>query len=113
MAEKKNIEFNNGFVTALGLFYGHLSQFKDDRQGSEGDSSIYAAADHLFDMVIPENISKPLRDRIQKFRDDILEVRLKHITIDEAYRYFERCKQILISIDREFFGLLDTEVNYG
>ena len=59
------VEFNNGFVTALGLFYGH-SMNKLGRPGEDCSLVLYAATDHLYDIEYPENISSELKERVKE-----------------------------------------------
>jgi hypothetical protein len=97
-------EFNNGFITALALFYAH--RFRDSIPELDWDRRVYAGSDHLLDIEIPENLKPELRDEIKKFVDDVLSRRnddtCKGLV---AERLFDRCLNILVSLDRELFGL--------
>jgi len=89
------VEFNNGFVTALCLFYAHR----------ENDFGIYGAADHLYDIEYPENLDSYLRRKIQRFVDNVFEVRLKRISSEKAEKLFERCLELIMEIDKKHFNL--------
>jgi hypothetical protein len=106
---KKEVEFNNGFVTALTLFYGHYWQ------GAYGETDhgvrIYPASDHLFDIEYPKNLDPELRRKVEKFVKDVLSVRLKDISRAEEERLFNRCLEILKLIDKKHFKL-KVRVNY-
>jgi len=107
----RKIEFNNGFVTSLALFYGHLERnwSSEDKR----DFSIYGASDHLYDIQYPKGLDKKLKGKIEKFRDDVFKVRLEHITKEDADKLFERCKKLLMEIDRKQFKLKRVVVYYG
>ena len=101
----KDIEFNNGFVTALALFYGHRLQFQESSKIAGHDMRIYGAADHLFDLEYPKGISDRLKRKISEFIRDVLTVRLENITLQEGDKLFDRCLQLLEDIDKETFEL--------
>jgi hypothetical protein len=108
----KDIEFNNGFITALALFYHHRGQFKEAEDVIQRDMSIYAGSDHLFDLEYPTNIPEELKNKIEDFRRRVLEVRMADISKQHAYRLYEECKELLIEIDEKVFGL-KVVVNYS
>jgi len=97
------VEFNTGFVTALALFYGHRHQI----QGTPliRDLRIYGAADHLFDMEIPEQLDEKLKKRIERWRSKVISLRLKHLTWEEGNKLFDECLQILKALDRQYWSL--------
>jgi hypothetical protein len=101
---KKEIEFNNGFVTALALFYGHYSQ-EPPKYESEYGVRIYPASDHLIDIEYPKNLDPELRRKVEKFVKDVLSVRLKDISRAEEERLFIRCLELLKLIDKKHFKL--------
>jgi len=104
------VEFNNGFVTALALFYGHREDISASRILGQ-DTRIYPASDHLCDIEYPENLDKDLKKKIEEFVKDVFEVRLKKISINEGSDLFDRCKDLLMEIDEKCFGL-KVVVNY-
>ena len=109
---KREIEFNNGFVTALALFYGHREQFQRASNIVGHDLRVYGASDHLFDIEYPKALDETLERKIRRFVDDVLKVRLKpDSTNDETDKLFERCKDLLKEIDEKCFGL-KVEVYY-
>lgn len=110
---EREIEFNNGFVTALGLFYGHRhrEQFRKTSKIEGYDVRIYGASDHLYDIEYPKSLNKTLKQKIQKFVSDVFKVRLEDITAEQADKLFERCKDLLKEIDEKCFGL-NVEVYY-
>ena len=102
------VEFNNGFITALTLFYGHLASFR-----TSPDLVLYAATDHLYEIEYPDNISAELKDEIMRFVDYAFSYRMRYdVTREEVFEVFDQCKNILIKIDNEVFGLT-VEANYS
>ena len=86
-------EFGKGFSYCIGLFLMHA-----ERYGDENDYRLWfnGAADHLYDLIIPDKLSKKLQNRIKKWQDKCLQWRLDDYTkkdklwaIDEA-KYFLR-----------------------
>lgn len=107
------VEFNNGFVTALALFYAHsMDRMTLDDKVDTASLSLYGASDHLFDMVIPDSIDDGLRERIEAFRTYVLSVRLSRIPRKEVLKIFDDCSKLIQEIDSKVFGL-EVEVNYG
>lgn len=105
-------EFNNGFVTALGLFYGH-SMNPSIRDKQSAHLVLYGATDHLADIEYPENISQELKEKISNFVDLAFSYRLSWDTpINDIYSIFEACREILKQIDEEVFGL-EVEITHG
>jgi len=96
------ISYNNGFITALALFYAHrqepfLQFFRDDR--------LYGASDHLLEMDVPETLSSELKARIEGFRREVLSKRVAELGQAEVEKLFEECLNILKALDKEVFGL--------
>jgi hypothetical protein len=106
----KDVEFNNGFVTALALFYGHYSQ-EPPKYESEYGVRIYPASDHLIDIECPKNLDPELRRKVKKFVRDVFSVRLKDISREDEEILFKRCLEILKLIDKKYFKL-KVKVNY-
>ena len=102
---KEGPEFNNGFITALALFYGHRSQWEDLSKKLGNDMRIYPASDHLIDIEYPTNISKELREEIEAFVSDTVKLRFSQFNLKVGNSIFDRCKKILRQIDEEIFGL--------
>ena len=105
------VEFNNGFVTALALFYGHREQFREASKIVGYDMRIYGASDHLINIEYPLEIPENLKERIKAFVSWVFSLRLERPTVDEGNRIFDTCKDILKEIDEKIFGL-KVEVNY-
>jgi hypothetical protein len=108
----REIEFNNGFVTALALFYGHREQAFEARTNIIlHDLRIYCASDHLLDLEIPENISIQLKRKIKSFIRRVLSKRLESISWKEGDKFFDECADLLKEIDQEIFNL-KVQINY-
>lgn len=110
----REIEFNNGFVVALALFYGHGERFINASNLVGHDLRINGASDHLFDIEYPRNLDVKLKEKIQKFVKDVLKVRRRftNVSMEETNELFDRCKNLLREIDEVCFGL-NVEVHYG
>jgi hypothetical protein len=107
------VEFNNGFVTALALYYAHsMDDNLLDNKSVNASLVNYAASDHLYDIEIPESISSELRDRIQNFVDYVFSQRLERPSRQEVFKMFEDSRGLLMDIDKEVFGL-KVEVIHG
>jgi hypothetical protein len=114
-------EFNNGFITAIALFVQHKNQIshlmRDDKGKVKSDMRLYAAADHLYEMEIPKNssinISRNLRIKIIKWRDDVFHHRMDFFedTIITD-RLFKEGEDILASIDEEIFKTKQVKMHY-
>jgi len=99
----EEIEFNNGFVTALGLFYGHRQPFHPP---TGQDFRLNGATDHLAEMEYPKTIDKELKTKIEKFREDAFARRYDFdIPANEVVELFDRCYKLLMEIDKIYFGL--------
>jgi hypothetical protein len=101
---RKEVEFNNGFVTALALFYGHYFQWQESNKIFE-DMRIYPATDHLLDIEYPKNLDPEVKKKVQEFVRDVLSVRLSNISREEGEKFFRRCIELLKLIDEKCFGL--------
>jgi len=107
-----DIEFNSGFVTALGLFYGHREQFRRLRKEEFGDNRIYAASDHLYALEYPEGLDDEVKEKVSAFTDFVFSKRLERISWKEGDEIFEDCRNLLALIDEKVFGL-KVIINYG
>jgi len=109
--ESPEVEFNNGFVTALTLFYGHREQFNEAAlRATNHDLRIYAACDHLFDIQIPKCLSRGLKRKVRKFVKTCLSKRLERLSFEEGNQLFDQALELIKKIDKECFEL-DVVVN--
>ena len=104
MRRSLEVEFNNGFVTALALFYAHAYQLREARFKGRWALALHAATDHLLEMEIPSSLPPKLRERVERFREEALAHRYE-ADDETALRLFEECLEILKRIDEEVFGL--------
>jgi hypothetical protein len=109
----KKSEFGQGLTYCLGLFLAHEERYINDKRmyessGIETHSAVaiwfYGAGDHLFDMVIPDNLSNNLKKRLSKFQNKVLEWRLpmdkKNIATEKnLFWAIEEAKELLRLID--------------
>ncbi len=111
----RDIEFNNGFITALGLFYGHREQWRELRRKERKefrDQRIYGASDHLYDIEYPEGLDDEVKEKVSAFTDFVFSKRLEDTSWEEGDRIFEDCRNLLALIDKKVFGL-DVVIQYG
>jgi hypothetical protein len=100
----EGVEFNNGFVTALALFYAHAYQIQGARFKGRWALVLHAATDHILEMDIPSNLSPKLRERVERFRERALAHRFE-ADDETAQELFKECLEILKLVDEEVFGL--------
>jgi hypothetical protein len=100
----EEVEFNNGFVTALALFYAHAYQLRETQFEGKWSLVLHAATDHLLQMDIPESLPEELRRRVEEFRRWALAHRYE-ADDETALRLFEECLEILKEVDEKVFGL--------
>jgi hypothetical protein len=100
----EEVEFNNGFATALALFYAHAYQAQGASFKGRWALVLYAATDHLLQMDIPSNLPEKLRRRVEEFRERALARRFE-ADDETAQELFKECLEILKRIDEEVFGL--------
>lgn len=102
--QKKELEFNNGFVTAIALFTQHKHQFRELREIHRSDLRLYAATDHLYDIELPEHLPKKLAMKIGKARAKAFNNRMDNTkdwkVADNIFKEFE---DILKAIDEHYF----------
>lgn len=104
----REINANNGFVTALGLFYGHHMEVP--KMGEDYSTIIYCAREHLNDIEYPQNLSPTLKANIEFFVDYVSRYADKSfVSKERTYTIFNICKKLLMMIDETVFGL-DVEV---
>jgi hypothetical protein len=103
-------EFNNGFITALALFYAH--RFKRIKGAGGEDYRIHAGSDHLLRIEIPDSLPDELKNELTEFVRKVISRRYDFtISEGEIEFLFEWCIDILIKLDKAIFGL-DVVVNY-
>jgi len=84
-------DFGKGFTYCIGLFLKHAER--------NGVLWFYAAADHLFDLQIPENFV--LKEECELWRNKCLELRLKKCTEEDKAWAIEQAQKFLMEWDRQ------------
>lgn len=107
----RKIEFNNGFVTALSLFYGHRFQFEEASKIVGHDMRIYGATDHLYNIEFPKRLPRRIKKLYGKFHGHCFTVRLENIKIEEGNQIFSECLEVIKAIDRHYF-VKNVKVHY-
>lgn len=106
----RDIEFNNGFVTALALFYGHRERQRYTKMTH--DFRLDGAKDHLYDLEYPKKLDKNLKRKIKRFAKHVFQVHYAESFTttnpersNEIDKLFEKCASLLKEIDETCFGL--------
>jgi len=94
------VDCNNGFITALALFYGHRSDVVNKK--IEG---LAVAIDHLKEIQLPKDLSPRLAKRILAFRTKAFYSAFNNVSREEQLEIFDECVKLLKAIDRKYFGL--------
>lgn len=102
-------EFGKGFTYCIGLFLMHYERMKEYKKlysyEDVKESAIYGvwfngAADHLFDLEVPENISKEFKHRILKWKAICIQHRLAIPKEEDFLWSIKEAKEILIEWDK-------------
>lgn len=79
MTPRKTSEFGKGLTYCLGMFLAHAERLSDYKRIAEKTPfSDYpqlwfnAAADHLYELVIPEGLPEKLRKKLKRFQKKVL-----------------------------------------
>jgi hypothetical protein len=99
------VEYNNGFLTALMLFYAHRYWPRVEYGPVEYDFRIHGGSDHLLDIQIPESLDDDLKSRVRAFVGKVLSLRYADMSRDEADKIFNECLEIMKELDRWLFSL--------
>lgn len=97
-------EFGRGYAYNLGLFLAHSDRIKEYNNMSNGASLWFnGAADHLFELEIPEIFSPSRKEEIKKWRDICLKFRLdlsNKCTFNEVSKAIQYAKDLLREWDQ-------------
>jgi hypothetical protein len=98
-------EFGQGFTYCLALFLMHVNmEIVNELRKPNGilnDWSIWfnGAADHLYEMEIPENLPEELKGKCEGFRDQCIDWRLTLATKEDYNWAIEKALEILREYD--------------
>ena len=92
--QKEEIEFNNGFLTAIGLFLAH-ERDEWHRENKTRSLTLYGATDHLYGLEVPKNLPKGIKDRIKEAVRIAFNYRLENPSKEEVKLVFVEFKNIL------------------
>jgi len=113
MKSKSTSEFGKGLCYNLGLFLAHAErEIQSSKEGMSVALWFNGAGDHLFDLVIPPDFPKELRDRLIKFQGRVLSNRNSFFDIElpksEQTECLQEAKDLLRAIDN-FHGIKTEE----
>lgn len=104
--DKNKSDFGSGCAYCLGLFVAH--EFKRINIDNKFEVSLWfnGAADHLFDLVIPNEFNDKIKERLAKFQEKCLGWRLpletKEFPNVKDYNWaINEAKELLRLIDEE------------
>jgi hypothetical protein len=89
-------EFGKGLCYCLGLFLAH-----HERKVFDNDFSMWfnGAADHLFELEIPEKYPTEIKTRLTFFQDQCLGWRLRPCSAENKVWAINEAKALLLQID--------------
>lgn len=99
---KETSEFGKGLTYCLGLFLAHSERAKME---TERDIQLWfnGAADHFYDMVIPETMPNDLISRLTILRNKSLNWRLNDNPTQENKEWaLQEARTLLFRIDKHF-----------
>lgn len=107
-------EFGKGLTYCLGLFLCHTERgpyLRDTEKTateellySNGNYSIWfnAAADHLYELMIPATLPEELKERLNTFRHKCLDWRMVYASKEDMEWAIKEAKTLLLEIDKHF-----------
>jgi len=114
--KEETSEFGKGLTYCIGLFLAHserkqmsygLSKKNDYRMWFNG------AADHLYEMQIPDNLSPKLFSRLEKFQDFCIAYRLNPACTKDDFEWaINEAKLLLLEIDKSY-GIPTLKAEYN
>lgn len=99
----KESEFGRGFTYCMGLFLAHEHKHFDSSIALE-DAGLWfnAAADHLFELQIPDDASPKLKENISGFQKYCIERRVTpRVPLGDREFALRMAKDILMQWDKE------------
>jgi len=112
--ENMESEFGKGLTYCIGLFLCHSERHFDESEGAKnareitgkiyGDYGLWfnGAADHLFDLEIPNNLPDPLIDDIKEWRSRCLFLKMHPANKVDFEHSIKKAKEFLLRIDEHF-----------
>lgn len=97
-------EFGKGLTYCIGLFLAHESKDKASIiKIFDGDFHIWfnGAADHLFEMQIPEKFPENLKTKLESFQNQCLHWRCSPASEENFKWAIREAKDLLIEIDKQ------------
>jgi len=109
----KKSEFGKGFVYCLGLFLCHTMQnhyLSEERKKDDTyiEMWFYGAADHFYEIEIPEQLPQKMKIRLINFVDKVIAWRLPigrvNVPTKEDKEWaINEAKDILLEVDKKYF----------
>lgn len=104
---KQSSEFGKGLTYCLGLFLAHAErqhqlpkEYIEKNQKMYEGLWLYAASDHLYELEIPKNFPKKIKDKIKALKDYAFTYRLTDPPIGTKEKLIQEAKDLLLMIDK-------------
>jgi hypothetical protein len=92
-------EFGTGYAYCLGLFLAHAERDIGPNKSRAG-LALYGAADHIFELQIPEALSEEQKNKAEAFKDLVLTQRLDlDIPVKKWMALLQTAKDLLLEWD--------------
>ena len=111
---KRESDFGKGCVYCIGLFLAHAERFTPrnaiEEEYMSAPAWFNASSDHLYELQIPENFPEKLKNKIESFRLEALEIGHGSMMSDEKVTFetvkssILKANEILMDIDN-FMGV--------
>ncbi len=100
-------EFGKGLAYCLGLFLAHAERkISSIRKELDYELWFNGAADHLYELQIPDTFPKNLKNRLTVFQDKCLNWRItmdKSAATEKDFHWaIQKAKDLLLEIDKHF-----------
>ena len=96
MKREYQSEFGKGFTYCIGLFLAHVER---ETNNDEYQLWFNGAADHLFELEIPESFV--LKDECEKWKHSCLTWRLEKYEKQDKYWAIDQAKRFLLEWDKQ------------
>lgn len=93
-------EFGKGYAYCLGLFLAHAERHIGDRDKIRGGLWLYGAADHIFELEIPDQLTDDEKMRADAFKGLVLDQRMGEVPWKEVDALIQTAKDLLLEWDK-------------
>jgi len=105
-------EFGTGLTYCLGLFLCHSERKLADYDKDNTSMWFDAAADHLYELEVPDTLPNELVEELTEFQTQCLYWRLNNASKDDMEWAIKTAKGLLMKIDSHF-GIKTEEADWA